>query len=173
MLNTLGIYPTQEKSMNSQEELLFKFYTAFQTKDKKTMLECYHDDAEFRDPVYGIVRGVAVKAMWLMIMERGNEFAIEFRNIRANETEGTVDWVSRYTYSKTDRPIINRVHATFKFKDGKIIFHRDSYSVWRWAGMALGLTGYLLGFTPFIQNQIKSDAQTSLRMYIKRKRMAG
>jgi hypothetical protein len=39
--------------------------------------------------------------------------------------------------------------------------------------MALGLTGYFLGFTPFIQNQIKSDAVTSLKMYIKRKRMAG
>ena len=159
--------------MNSNEEILYKFYTAFQSRDKKSMLECYHDEVEFRDPVHGIVKGVAVKAMWLMILERGNELKIEFRNVRANENEGSVDWIAYYTYSKTDRPISNKVHASFKFKDGKIIYHRDSYSIWRWAGMALGLTGYLLGFTPFIQNQIKSDAQTSLRMYIKRKRMAG
>jgi len=173
MLNTLGLYTDTEKNMNSNEELLFKFYSAFQTRDKKSMLECYHDEVEFRDPVYGIVKGVAAKAMWLMILERGNELKIEFRNVSANENEGRVDWTAYYTYSKTDRQIVNRIHATFKFKDGKIIFHRDRYSVWRWAGMALGLTGYLLGFTPFIQNQIKSDAVTSLRMYIKRKRMAG
>lgn len=173
MLNTFGIYTNQDKIMNSNEEILQKFYYAFQTRDKKSMLECYHDEVEFRDPVYGIVKGVAAKAMWLMILERGNELKIDFRNIKANETDGSVDWSSTYTYSKTERTICNKVHATFKFRDGKIIFHRDSYSVWRWAGMALGFTGYFLGFTPFIQNQIKSDAVTSLKMYIKRKRMAG
>jgi ketosteroid isomerase-like protein len=159
--------------MNQNEELILKFYQSFQAKDKKSMLECYHDEVEFRDPVFGIVRGVAAKAMWLMLLEKGNDLRIEYRNISATEDDGRAEWTAHYTYSKTDRFISNKVKASFKFKDGKIIFHRDNFSVWRWAGMALGIPGYILGFTPFIQNQIKIDAQTGLRMYIKRKRMSG
>lgn len=159
--------------MNENELLIQRFYQAFQAKDKKTMLECYHDEAEFRDPVFGIVRGVAVKAMWLMLIEKGSDIRVEFKNIIANETEGKCDWTAIYTYSKTDRIITNRIKASFKFKDGKIFFHRDSFSLWRWSGMALGFPGYILGFTPFIQNQIKTEAQNGLRLYIKRKRMTG
>jgi hypothetical protein len=34
--------------------------------------------------------------------------------------------------------------------------------------MALGWKGYLLGWTPFMQNKIRSQAKTSLKNYMKR-----
>ena len=37
--------------------------------------------------------------------------------------------------------------------------------------MALGATGYFMGFLPFIQNQIKSEANTGLTMFMKRKKI--
>jgi len=157
--------------MNQYEELIQKFYQSFKDKNIPAMLECYHDEVEFSDPVFINLKGNAVKAMWAMLIERGTDLQISYKNISANEKKGSADWTAMYTFSKTNRKIINNIHAKFKFKDGKIIEHRDKFSLWKWAGMALGFPGYLLGFTPMITNQIKSDAEQSLKLYMKRKKI--
>jgi hypothetical protein len=37
--------------------------------------------------------------------------------------------------------------------------------------MALGTTGYLMGFLPNVQNKIKTEANTGLTMFMKRKKI--
>jgi ketosteroid isomerase-like protein len=157
--------------MHPNEELLEKFYSSFQKKDPKTMGECYTDTVEFNDPVFKGLKGNTVRAMWQMLIERGADMTITYKNIKANDTQGSADWVAVYPFSKTGKIITNHIHAKFQFKDGKIVNHRDYFSLWKWAGMALGATGYLMGFLPFIQNQIKNEANAGLTLYMKRKKI--
>ena len=68
--------------MHPNEELLNKFYSAFQKKDFKTMGECYADTVEFNDPVFRGLKGNAARAMWQMLIERGADLKLTFSNIK-------------------------------------------------------------------------------------------
>lgn len=157
--------------MSRNTETIIKFYKAFQDKNPQSMIECYSDDIEFYDPAFQNLKGIEAKAMWQMLIERAADLKLNFTNVQADENKGSADWVAEYPFSKTGRKIVNRIHAEFIFKDGKIIRHTDSFNLWKWSGMALGPIGYLLGFTPFIQNQIRKEARTGLELYMKRKRL--
>ena len=41
--------------MSVNEETIHRFYTAFQNLDYKTMQSCYHPDAVFNDPAFGLL----------------------------------------------------------------------------------------------------------------------
>jgi|GEM_PF-4737977 len=60
--------------MNGNEALINRFYTAFQQLDYKTMQDCYQDDAVFSDPVFGLLQGREVKAMWEMLCKNAKTF---------------------------------------------------------------------------------------------------
>lgn len=153
------------------EELINKFYTSFTQKNSQGMVECYSDTVEFEDPVFGKIAGSKPKAMWMMLLERSSGLVVTYSNVKGTEEGGSADWIAEYDFSKTNRRVRNQVHAEFIIQDGKITQHKDSFSLWKWAGMALGITGYLLGFTPAVQNKIKSEAMSGLELYMKRKRM--
>ncbi len=158
-------------SMDPNEALIQKFYQSFQDKNLHAMLECYDENVEFFDPVFLHLKGKEVFAMWSMLIERGTDLKVSYQNIRANEQGGSAEWTASYTFTKTNRLIKNRIKANFKIRNEKIVWHKDSFSLWKWAGMALGVSGYLLGFTSFIQDQIKNEAQTGLKLYMKRKKI--
>ena len=44
--------------MHPNEQLIHKFYTAFQNGDALTMKECYHPDIQFRDPAFGLLKEI-------------------------------------------------------------------------------------------------------------------
>jgi ketosteroid isomerase-like protein len=155
---------------NTNEQIIEKFYSAFQKKDAKTMNECYADDIDFNDPVFSL-KGNSAKAMWSMLCERAVNFSLSFSNIKADDSKGSADWIATYDFSKTGRKIVNHIHAEFIFKDGKIVKHTDSFNLWKWAGMALGAKGFLLGFLPAVQNKIKNEANTGLQMFMKRNKI--
>jgi ketosteroid isomerase-like protein len=157
--------------MNENASIIEKFYRSFKDKNLPAMLECYHEEVEFSDPVFTDLKGKSAHAMWMMLVERGGDLQISFKNVKAEGSEGSADWTAIYTFSKTNRKITNHIHAEFKFRDGKIVWHKDKFSLWKWAGMALGLPGYFLGFTPMISNQIRNDAQQGLKLYMKRKKL--
>lgn len=157
--------------MNPNEALIQKFYQSFQDKNIHAMLECYDENVEFFDPAFLHLKGKEVFAMWSMLLEQGKDLKISYQNIRANGEEASAEWTATYTFSKTNRLITNRVKAKFKIRNGKIIWHKDDFSLWKWAGMALGFPGYLLGFTSLIQDHIKNEAQISLQSYMKRKKI--
>lgn len=74
-------------------------------------------------------------------------------------------WEARYDFTATGRKVHNIIDATFEFADGKIIRHRDHFDLHRWAGMALGLKGKLLGWAPPVQNAIRKMAVKGLDQY--------
>lgn len=154
--------------MNPNEQLILKFYTAFANADAQTMCECYHPNIQFQDPAFGILKDNDACQMWKMLIEKSKgNIKIEFSAITADEYSGTAKWTATYNFSKTNRKVVNVIHAQFKFQNGLIIRHTDSFDIWKWSKQALGLKGFLLGWTGFMQKQIQKQALTSLKNYNK------
>ncbi len=157
--------------MHPNAELIQKFYSSFQKKDPAAMNACYHDQAEFWDPVFQNLPAWKARAMWSMLCERAQDLEITFRNVEADDVKGRAHWDASYTFGKTGRKVNNSIDALFDFKDGKIVKHKDSFDLWKWAGMALGPSGLFLGWLPSVQGKIRKESQTALEMYVKRKRL--
>jgi hypothetical protein len=104
--------------------------------------------------------------MWRMLATRAKAmnppFRVEFRDVEADATSGRAHWEAYYTFSVTGRSIHNVIDAAFRFRDGKIVDHKDTFDLWRWAGMALGAKGKLLGWAPFVQGAIRKTARKGL-----------
>lgn len=149
------------------KELVTTFYSAFAKGDWQTMANCYHEQIEFNDPAFGSLKGKEVAAMWRMLIEhsKGN-ISISFTNVVADENTGRAEWVARYQFSATGRNVINRIHAEFEFKDGKIIKHTDQFNMHKWASQAMGLKGQLLGWLPFFRKKIQKTARKALDRFM-------
>lgn len=154
--------------------LINKFYTAFAGGDAKTMQSCYHESIVFEDPAFGVLTGSNAGDMWEMLLSGPREnpdgtkaLTIEHTNVEATETTGSANWVAHYKFS--GRPVENRVKATFEFKDGLITKHTDVFDFWIWSSQALGISGYLLGWTSFLNNQVKGQTNGKLAKFVARK----
>ncbi|GHM98563.1 ketosteroid isomerase [Cytophagales bacterium WSM2-2] len=149
------------------EQLIHRFYKAFQDKDWKTMQLCYHDEIVFNDPVFQNLKGNEAKAMWHMLVEAGKDLTLTFSDIKANAQEGSCHWEAFYTFSKTGKKVHNIIDASFQFKDEKIFRHTDSFDLWRWSRMAMGSSGLILGWTPILRNKVRSIARSNLEKFMK------
>lgn len=152
--------------MNSNKELIERFYSAFQKLDAETMASCYHENVLFHDPVFKTLSGKDAPDMWRMLVQRGGAtLKINYDDIYADEKTGTAKWEATYLFSKTKRQVTNKIKATFTFQDGKIIQHQDQFSFWKWAGMALGVPGYLLGWSTFLKNKVSNESLKALKKF--------
>ncbi len=152
--------------MNSNEQLIEKFYQSFQQKNWKGMQECYHSEVVFNDPVFQNLKGKEAFAMWHMLISAGKDLTLSFKNINANDHSGSCRWEAHYSFSRTGRKVHNIIQAQFTFTDGKITAHTDSFDLWRWSRMALGAVGVLLGWSLIVQNKIRGTAKSSLQKFI-------
>ncbi|MEL6344329.1 MAG: nuclear transport factor 2 family protein [Myxococcota bacterium] len=151
------------------EALLEQFYSAFQQRDASAMAACYHPTAaQFSDPVFTDLRDWQIGAMWQMLCERGTDLEISFSDIVADSTQGSARWEAKYTFTATGRTVHNIIRATFTFEDGHITAHQDTFKLWRWSRMALGVRGLLMGWMPPVQATIRRQAATSLERYIEK-----
>jgi ketosteroid isomerase-like protein len=148
--------------VHAHEELIQTFYRAFQKLDAEAMAACYHAEVEFSDEVFPLLRGRRAADMWRMLCSRSRDFELEFRDIRADDAGGRAHWDARYTFSKTNRRVVNRIDATFAFRDHKIIRHVDRFDFWRWSRQALGPAGLFLGWTPIVRNAVRRQAAAQL-----------
>jgi ketosteroid isomerase-like protein len=153
--------------MNSNEALIRKFYTAFQQKDFLTMQSCYHPNALFWDPVFQQLNSTEVKAMWEMLLTSAKDLRIEFTEPkRTGEETVNVQWDAWYTFSRTGRPVHNRVNSWIIIRDGLIHNQVDGFNFWRWSRQALGPTGWLLGWTPIVSKKVQGTARRSLDKFM-------
>lgn len=152
--------------MTENEKTIHKFYSAFAKANYKEMVTCYHHDIQFRDPVFKSLSGKEVSNMWQMLLERSKgNIKIEFSNIQADDYTGSAQWIATYNFSKTNRKVVNVIHASFNFKDGLIIKHQDNFDLWEWSKQAFGIPGYLLGWTGYMQQKIQTTAEQSLKKF--------
>jgi ketosteroid isomerase-like protein len=156
--------------MAKNEELINKFFSAFQKKDYETMNSCYTDEIVFFDPAFEILKGEEVRCMWEMLCKNARDFSLSYSNIKKLDDEYyTCDWVATYTFSKTGRKVVNRIRANMRFADGKIIEHSDAFSLHKWSTQAFGTVGQLFGWNSFFQRKIKNRARKSLLKFMQSK----
>jgi ketosteroid isomerase-like protein len=150
------------------KQLITNFYQAFAIADAESMIACYHDDIEFEDPAFGKLKGKKAKQMWQMLLSRNKDIKVTFFDVEVNQNTGTAKWKAVYYYGVKKRKVINNISANFEFKDGKISKHTDTFSMWKWSKQALGISGLLLGWTPFLKNKVQKLTNQLLRDFSKK-----
>jgi ketosteroid isomerase-like protein len=154
-------------STEANVALINRFYTAFQKRDADGMNACYAPGIRFSDPVFGALEGDRARAMWQMLNRPGGGgLELHYQVGAVDETTGNATWQAQYAAPGTGRPVDNRITSNFWFGDGLIVRQEDTFDLYRWASMALGPVGRLLGWTPIIQGQIRKTATANLDKFI-------
>lgn len=153
-------------SVHPNAELIDQFYSAFARSDHATMGGSYTDSATFGDPVFTNLDVDEARAMWRMFCTSGNPLEITHSDVEADDKEGRAHWEARYAFPPTKRPVHNVIEARFRFDDGKISHHRDSFGLYRWTRMALGPVGVALGWSPIVTGKVRSQARAQLDSFM-------
>jgi len=148
------------------EKLIHHFYTCFQNKDFKGMQDCYADNAVFNDAVFKNLNAQEVRAMWHMLITKGKDLHVEFKDISSTKNAAKAHWDAYYTFSATGKKVVNHVDASFEIENGKIVKHTDNFNFHTWAKQALGLTGLLLGWTSFLNKKVSTQAMKNLENFM-------
>lgn len=131
------------------------------------MEACYAPDVRFSDPVFPDLEGPEAGAMWRMLTGQAEDLEIELADHSAEGDTGSAHWIARYTFTRSGRPVVNDIRASFRFgADGLISEHTDDFDFHRWARQALGLPGLLLGWTPIVKGGVRKQARASLDEFI-------
>lgn len=146
-------------------KLIKDFYAYFAQRDAEGMASCYADDVRFSDPVFTNLQGEEARNMWRMLVERGADLVVSSSGIEADDTTGRARWEATYTFSATGKQVHNIIDARFELRDGKIVVHQDTFDLYRWTRMALGMPGILLGWSGLVQNKVRTQAMSALRHY--------
>jgi ketosteroid isomerase-like protein len=123
----------------------------------------YAPDARFEDPAFGELTGEEAGDMWRMLCSRAQDLKVELPEHEANGDAGTAHWIATYTF-RTGNHVVNDIHAKFRFRDGKIVDHQDSFSFHKWARQALGPAGWVLGL-PVISGVVRGKARGDLEEF--------
>jgi ketosteroid isomerase-like protein len=159
--------------MNNNEKLIEKFYTALQKVDAASLNACYSNDIVFFDPMFDLLKGNEVRAMWEMLCKNAKDFSLEFDTIKdVGDGYYNCNWRASYNFSKTGRRVINNGKAYMKIENGLIIEHSDGWSFHGWSAQAIGILGKLLGWSSFFKNKVKNNARKSLLEYMQKNTVA-
>lgn len=150
-----------------EANLIERFYSAFARLDGDTMAACYAPDAVFEDPAFGELHGEEPGAMWRMLTGRATDLEITLADHSASGDTGSAHWLADYTFS-TGRKVHNDVQAKFRFENGLIADHRDSFSFYAWSRQALGPVGLVLGWTPLLHGATRKKARAQLDEFMGR-----
>jgi ketosteroid isomerase-like protein len=150
---------------HSNQELIEDFYAAFARRDGEAMAECYLPWARFSDPVFVDLRDEEPGAMWRMLTGRARDLEVRLLEHEADDERGRAQWVADYTFSNGNR-VHNDVLARFRFEDGLISEHVDSFSFHAWSRQAMGGIGTVLGWTPLLRNMVRGKALADLRQFL-------
>jgi limonene-1,2-epoxide hydrolase len=153
--------------MTPEEKLIHSFYSAFQTRDYRTMQASYADHATFSDPVFRDLNASQVRAMWEMFLVKNKSLTIDYTSVEFMGATVTANWTAEYVLTTTGRSVTNEIKAEFRVEAGKITEHTDRFDFYRWTRQALGIKGVLLGWTPFVKRKIRRSARATLNSYIK------
>src|SRR3954447_15630258 len=144
------------------DELIQRFYAAFNEHDGDAMAAWYAPDAHFWDPVFQDLTGEEAGQMWRMLTGRAADLRVDLAEHAADGDAGSARWIAHYTFTQTGRPVVNDIRATFRFKDGLIADHRDEFDFTKWARQAIGV----LGLLPPVRAGVPRKARAGLEDFI-------
>jgi uncharacterized protein len=153
------------------DELIQRFYGAFARGDGGAMAECYAPSAHFSDPVFVDLHGEEPGAMWRMLTGRSKDLVVTLQEHEADDTTGRARWLADYTFS-TGNKVHNDVLSRFRFQDGLIVEHVDSFSFYEWSRQSMGRLGAVLGWTPLMRNTVRRKAAAGLDEFLGRPAVA-
>ena len=133
------------------------------------MQDCYHPEARFTDEVFVNLDAPEVKAMWQMLISSAKDLEVVYKNVELSGNTGSANWIATYTFTSTQNKVINNIEAMFEFRDGLIYRHRDSFHFYKWAGMAFGAKGIVMGWLPFFRKKIQAVSRQKLGAFMSRK----
>jgi ketosteroid isomerase-like protein len=145
--------------VSENERIIVALYDALDSGAGEAMAMLYAPEGRFKDPAFGELSGEEAGDMWRMLTSRATDLKVELAEHEADGDEGSAHWIATYTF-RTGRPVVNDIHAKFRFRDGKIVDHEDSFPFGRWARQALGPAGWVLGIWPFrllVRRQARGD----------------
>ena len=147
-----------------------RFYAAFARLDADTMQACYAADARFDDEVFSLQGATQIGGMWRMLCTATKAKGLAHWTLEVSDiTDRSAHWDAHYLFSATGRLVLNHIDAEFEFDaQGLITRHRDRFDFWAWSRQALGLPGWLLGWTPMLRNKVRAQAATNLRRFLDR-----
>jgi hypothetical protein len=157
--------------MHPNEDTITRFYSAFAALDADAMAACYAEDATFTDPAFVLYNRRDISAMWHMLCEatqakNRQDWRLEFNQVKADASSGSAHWEAQYRFSGSNRLVHNIIEAKFSFTpDGLIDSHKDSFDFWRWSRQALGMGGWILGWAPYFQKQVRQQTHAALARY--------
>jgi limonene-1,2-epoxide hydrolase len=143
-------------------DILDRFYTGLQRSDIAAIRACYAPDVVYSDPVFAELHGDRAVAMWDMFFHRDDPLGVTFSDLWADDTTGSGRWEARYVFAKSGREVRNIITSRFRIADDRITEHRDSFSVYRWASMALGPVGRLAGWAPPLRSALHKESARML-----------
>jgi ketosteroid isomerase-like protein len=144
------------------------FYDAFQKRDFRTMQSLYAENATFSDPAFVGLGAQEVRAMWEMLISRGKDLQLTYQILEENGNQVKTEWVATYTFTQTGRKVVNKIVADMTVENGLIVKHTDTFSFHKWASQALGIVGFLLGWTTFLRKKVQTKARQSLDTFMQK-----
>jgi hypothetical protein len=147
-------------------EIAKAFYEAMDKRNTTEMNRFYADSLQFSDPVFPKLNATETKAMWDMLVGRSKSIRIEHTVLESGPKHVIVNWIARYNFSKTGRPVANNITTRMDIENNSIVLQKDTFDLYAWSKQALGIQGYLLGWTSFMQNKIRATAQENLKTFM-------
>ena len=145
-------------------------YAAFARLDSDAMAACYAENARFDDAAFSLSGRREIGGMWRMLCEAVKAKGRDVWKLEVSAiTDTSAHWEPHYRFSASGRMVHNIIDAQFEFDGaGLIVHHRDSFDFWRWSRQALGVPGWLLGWTPFLRGKVRAQAGASLKAFLAR-----
>jgi ketosteroid isomerase-like protein len=154
--------------MGEHRAVVERFYAALARRDAEDMAACYADDAVFTDPIFGELRGEAVREMWRMLLGRssgGMTVSVTFLGGAVDGTTEQVLAVIDYTFSRTGKRVRNTIATFMKFSDGRIAQQIDDFNFYAWARQAFGVMGWVAGWMPAFRAKVGAEAAAALARF--------
>jgi SnoaL-like domain len=162
--------PHHPPEANLSRATIERFYAAFARLDADTMQACYAPDAVFDDEVFSLRGREPIGGMWRMLCTATKakglaHWKLDFSDV----TERSAHWDAQYRFPATGRQVLNRIDAEFDFDaQGLITRHRDRFDFPAWTRQALGVPGWLLGWTPWFRRKVRAQAEGNLRRFLEK-----
>ena len=151
--------------MHPNVELIENFTRPSLAATMPACSRCYDPAVDFADPVFTVQANVHTPCGTCSSAEARPSRSPSTRFKPTTQVEARTGKRS-IIFRRPKRPVLNIIDAEFKFRNGKIYWHRDHFDFWKWSRQALGTSGMLLGWSPILHNRVRKTASANLDKFI-------
>jgi len=157
----------------SNEDIVRKFFSCYQSHDFKGMHSCLDENVKFSDFAFDI-QGNQVRAMWhwfcIPFLRREEPVDVtKFEILRAEGDVVEARYRVSYLYGDKQSPVIYFIKASFVIQNDKIVKQTDTFgniSEYEFAKMALGFPLQFLALTPWLRGVVQAKAIKKLNEFM-------